>query len=1028
MRNKSYIPILAVLGAIILAVVAAMAPPQSFLGRDFVHAQTTDDATLSDLSLGNDAASEAIIPSGTFMADTMTYSVRAANATDKVTVTATPNNPSANVVRITPSDQDRVLDGHQVLIYDGRNRVITVMVRSEGGGTTETYIVTVYQERSPKSDDADLSALRLSGVTLSPSFASASANITYTGRAAYSTNETTVTATADIGATSVEIMPNDVPDSADGHQVALGEGVITSITVAVIAEAGGTATKTYTVNVYRENRVKSDNADLSDLELTGIGGTVTFEYDDAADASKSYPNVRVENGVDTVTVAATPANLGAKATISPSDEDSETDLHQVLLAAGEKTDITVRVIAEDGRTTETYSVTIYRERRVPSDDADLSALRLSGVTLSPSFASASANITYTGRAAYSTNETTVTATADIGATSVEIMPNDVPDSASGHQVALGEGVITSITVAVIAEAGSAATKTYTVNVYRENRVKSDNADLSDLELTGIGGTVTFEYAAAAAASKSYPNVRVENGVDAVTVAATPANLGAKATISPSDEDSVTDLHQVLLAAGEKTDITVEVIAEDGRTTETYSVTIYRERRVPSVDADLSALRLSGVTISPSFDSANITYTGRAAYSTNETTVTATADIGATSVEIMPNDVPDSASGHQVALGEGVITSITVAVIAEAGSAATKTYTVNVYRENRVKSDNADLSDLELTGIGGTVTFEYDAAADASKSYPNVRVENGVDAVTVAATPANLGAKATISPSDEDSVTDLHQAYLGVGEKTDITVEVIAEDGRTTETYSVTIYRERRVPSVDADLSALRLSGVTISPSFDSANITYTGRAAYSTDETTVTATADIGATSVEIMPNDVPDSASGHQVALGEGVITSITVAVIAEAGSAATKTYTVNVYRENLPLSDDASLSDLELTGIGGTVTFEYDDDDAASKSYPNVRVENGVDAVTVAATPANLGAKATISPSDEDSVTDLHQVLLAAGGKTDITVEVIAEDGSTTETYSVTIYRERRVPSVDADLSALRLSGVTISPAVRL
>ena len=47
---------------------------------------------------------------------------------------------------------------------------------------------------------------------------------------------------------------------------------------------------------------------------------------------------------------------------------------------------------------------------------------------------------------------------------------------------------------------------------------------------------------------------------------------------------------------------------------------------------------------------------------------------------------------------------------------------------------------------------------------------------------------------------------------------------------------------------------------------------------------------------------------------------------------------------------------------------------------------------------------------------------------VEVTAEDGTTTDTYSVTIYRERRVPSNDADLSALSLSGVTLSSSVRL
>ena len=46
MTNKSYIPILAVFGAIMLVAMAAIAPSQSFLGPDFVYAQARDDATL----------------------------------------------------------------------------------------------------------------------------------------------------------------------------------------------------------------------------------------------------------------------------------------------------------------------------------------------------------------------------------------------------------------------------------------------------------------------------------------------------------------------------------------------------------------------------------------------------------------------------------------------------------------------------------------------------------------------------------------------------------------------------------------------------------------------------------------------------------------------------------------------------------------------------------------------------------------------------------------------------------------------
>ena len=66
---------------------------------------------------------------------------------------------------------------------------------------------------------------------------------------------------------------------------------------------------------------------------------------------------------------------------------------------------------------------------------------------------------------------------------------------------------------------------------------------------------------------------------------------------------------------------------------------------------------------------------------------------------------------------------------------------------------------------------------------------------------------------------------------------------------------------------------------------------------------------IVIMPSWMLNpGASGHQVALDAGDITEIRVFVTAE-DATASETYTVMVYRENLPLSDDASL-DTAATG----------------------------------------------------------------------------------------------------------------------
>ena len=260
MTNKSYIPILAVLGAIMLVVVAAMAPPQSFFGRDFVHAQTIDDATLTDLELRSDpdlAATDIMYQTGDqpdnpniFASTKMTYPARAPSGTNKVTVVATKANDDASVT-ISPSDQDSVTDGHQVLLRGGANTVIRMTVRSEDRTVTETYTVTVYQVRTQPSDNENLSALSLSGVTLSSRFASGKTS--YRGRAAYNTDEITVSYRADIGAmgaisavttigaAAAQPVTTDADGDTSGHWQtdALTAGVVTDISCG--CDSGGSS-------------------------------------------------------------------------------------------------------------------------------------------------------------------------------------------------------------------------------------------------------------------------------------------------------------------------------------------------------------------------------------------------------------------------------------------------------------------------------------------------------------------------------------------------------------------------------------------------------------------------------------------------------------------------------------------------------------------------------------------------------------------------------------------------------------------
>ena len=157
----------------------------------------------------------------------------------------------------------------------------------------------------------------------------------------------------------------------------------------------------------------------------------------------------------------------------------------------------------------------------------------------------------------------------------------------------------------------------------------------------------------------------------------------------------------------------------------------------------------------------------------------------------------------------------------------------------------------------------------------------------------------------------YQVDLQVGSNT-ISVKVTAEDGTTTQTYTVTVTRAAPPASSDASLSGLSLSGVTLSPTFAGDTVSYTASVANGVSSTTVTATKNQAAATVVITPDDADASATGYQVGLNVGSNT-ITVKVTAADG-VTTRTYTVTVTRA----ATGAAPSDITLQAkvlVTGTV-----------------------------------------------------------------------------------------------------------------
>ena len=292
---------------------------------------------------------------------------------------------------------------------------------------------------------------------------------------------------------------------------------------------------------------------------------------------------------------------------------------------------------------------------------------------------------------------------------------------------------------------SSFTITLTTGSYIGPAPKSKDATLSDLKVNGV----TIDGFAASKTSYDY----------SVAATATTAPI-VSATKNDTKAADPVITQAALPTAGNPTQATVKVTAEDEETTMTYTITFTRAEL--SHDATLKEIKVDGMPVS-GFSPTTETYNVSVPYSqTAMPVVTATANnSGAKPLEItQPTAVPGSA---------------TIKVTAEDGT-TTKTYTLNFTRA--AASNDATLKEL---------TYNGKSVPGFSPSNLNYQVElaNGSAAPTVAATPNHPFAKAVIQQS---------QTVDGKA-----IVTVTAEDGNTQKQYTIQFSEAEGVPVPPTDL-------------------------------------------------------------------------------------------------------------------------------------------------------------------------------------------------------------------------------------
>ncbi len=260
--------------------------------------------------------------------------------------------------------------------------------------------------------------------------------------------------------------------------------------------------------------------------------------------------------------------------------------------------------------------------------------------------------------------------------------------------------------------------------------------------------------------------------------------------------------------------------------------------------------------------------------------------------------------------EGMVkaTAITVSVTAENGYDDSD-YTYMVYRAAPVGNDLA-AGDFTVEAPAGATIRADQGVVDQFTTNVAEAVEDLTFTVTLEDSDkqelAVMMGGDDVDPSDRKRADRAHEfryeLTLATGANT-VDITVTSEDD-VDRAYQLVVRRGvDPTLSSDATLSALALSGVTLSPTFASGTMAYTASVAHDAAAmTTVTATKNhIDASDPVITPADADANMAGHQVDIS-GASTTITVSVTAEDGTPGT--YTVAVTRTAAPTTPTVSLT----------------------------------------------------------------------------------------------------------------------------
>ncbi|WP_025694358.1 cadherin-like beta sandwich domain-containing protein [Paenibacillus durus] len=299
----------------------------------------------------------------------------------------------------------------------------------------------------------------------------------------------------------------------------------------------------------------------------------------------------------------------------------------------------------------------------------------------------------------------------------------------------------------------------------------------------------------------------------------------------------------------------------------------------------------------------------------------------------------------------------------------------------------------------------------------VRMHSSAIGYYTAAIPANSGAAMEYSMNGGfwtaiPSYTSTGYLPTNRGDNT-FQIKVTSADLTATKTYTIHVY----YPSTnDADLIDLHSDEAALSPGFQSSVMNYTAHVPYTTSSITFTGVLDDPAASLTINGTAATNGAASGAIPLNVG--SNTIVIATASYDQTANKTYTITVTRA--APSTNTGLSDLTVPGnllspAFATGTTAYTLASAAYAADSLTVIPTAADPASTVKVRVNGGSYMTVNSGSASG-----SLALNVGSNT-IEIQVTAQDGITSNVYTITVKRKNN----NAALSELLVSPGSLNEA---